>query len=273
MDFSNWLWLIPISPLLGAVINGIFGKRLSKSVIGIIGAGTVALSFLISLGAFLQMLRTPDSAMPIVRNYFAWIQAGDVSGEFRIPARSSVRPDDSDRDRRRISDSRLLHRLHARRFRVLSILRLPEPVHVLHAHARSREQLPADVRRLGRRRTVFVSADRVLVRQEIRNRRREEGIHRQPRRRFRIHPGNDADFLDVQVGRLRSGFRGCRIISSGTSRDDRDADGDLPADVCRRHRKVRADSAVRLAAGRDGRPDAGQRTDSCGDDGYRRAFI
>src|SRR6187401_1395079 len=76
MDFSSWLWLIPISPLLGAIINGVFGKRLSKSVIGIIGAGTVALSFAISLGAFLQMLRLPDESLPIVHNYFVWIQAG-----------------------------------------------------------------------------------------------------------------------------------------------------------------------------------------------------
>jgi NADH-quinone oxidoreductase subunit L len=77
MDFFSWLWLIPISPLLGAIINGILGKRLSKSVIGIIGSGTVALSFVISLGAFLQMLGTPESAMPIVHNYFVWIEAGE----------------------------------------------------------------------------------------------------------------------------------------------------------------------------------------------------
>ena len=82
MDFFNWLWLIPVSPLLGAIINGVFGRRMSKSVIGIIGAGTVALSFIISLGAFLQMLRTPESAMPIVRDYFVWIQAGTFHANF-----------------------------------------------------------------------------------------------------------------------------------------------------------------------------------------------
>src|SRR3954469_25007550 len=82
MDFFSWLWLIPISPLLGAIFNGIFGRRLSKSVIGIIGSGTVALSFVISLGAFLQMLGTPESAMPIVHNYFVWIQAGEFHANF-----------------------------------------------------------------------------------------------------------------------------------------------------------------------------------------------
>src|SRR5882672_5653328 len=82
MDFFSWLWLIPISPLLGAVINGIFGRRLSKSAIGIIGCGSVALSLVFSAGAFLQMLQAPDSAMPIVHNYFVWIQAGDFHANF-----------------------------------------------------------------------------------------------------------------------------------------------------------------------------------------------
>src|SRR5215471_13266506 len=82
MDFYNWLWIIPISPLVAAVINGVAGKRLPKRVIGFIGAGSVAVSFLISLGAFLLMLRTPEDALPIVRNYFVWIQAGTFHANF-----------------------------------------------------------------------------------------------------------------------------------------------------------------------------------------------
>ena len=72
----NLLWLIPVLPLLGAVINGVFGKRLSRGVIGAIGAGSVGLSFAISLTAFLQMLRMPDESLPLVQNYFTWLQAG-----------------------------------------------------------------------------------------------------------------------------------------------------------------------------------------------------
>src|SRR4026209_1602719 len=72
----NFLWLIPLLPLLGAVINGLWGTRLSRRVIGTIASGTVALSFAISFGAFLQMLRLPASSLPVVQNYFTWIQAG-----------------------------------------------------------------------------------------------------------------------------------------------------------------------------------------------------
>jgi len=66
----NFLWLIPLLPLLGAVINGVLGKRLSRGTIGAIASGSVALSFAISLTAFLQMLRLPEESLPIVQNYF-----------------------------------------------------------------------------------------------------------------------------------------------------------------------------------------------------------
>ncbi|HET9943390.1 MAG TPA: NADH-quinone oxidoreductase subunit L, partial [Terriglobia bacterium] len=78
----NLLWLIPVLPLLGAAINGAFGKRLSRGVIGGIGAGSVGLSFVISLTAFLQMLRLPEESLPIVQNYFTWIQAGSFLASF-----------------------------------------------------------------------------------------------------------------------------------------------------------------------------------------------
>ena len=70
------LWLIPLLPLLGAVINGVFGKRFSRSVIGFIACATVAGSFAISLTAFVQMLGIPEENLPIIQNYFTWIQAG-----------------------------------------------------------------------------------------------------------------------------------------------------------------------------------------------------
>jgi len=82
MDFLNWLWLIPLAPLFGAIINGSLGTRLSRTWIGVIGAGTVALSFVLSIGAFVQMLHMPESALPIVHNYFVWIQAGSFHANF-----------------------------------------------------------------------------------------------------------------------------------------------------------------------------------------------
>ncbi|HOY05698.1 MAG TPA: NADH-quinone oxidoreductase subunit L [Saprospiraceae bacterium] len=44
--------LIPFLPLIGFVINGLFGKNLPKSVVGIIGSGTLLVSFLLSIWCF-----------------------------------------------------------------------------------------------------------------------------------------------------------------------------------------------------------------------------
>ena len=44
---SEYFWLIPLIPGVGAIINGLFGKRLSKTVIHSVAVGAVALSFLI----------------------------------------------------------------------------------------------------------------------------------------------------------------------------------------------------------------------------------
>ena len=49
------IWLIPVLPALGALINGIFGKRLPKSVIHTIACGTVFLSLLISIACVAQL--------------------------------------------------------------------------------------------------------------------------------------------------------------------------------------------------------------------------
>ena len=41
------LWLIPIFPLAGFLINGIFGRRFSKSLVNTVAIGSVVLSFLL----------------------------------------------------------------------------------------------------------------------------------------------------------------------------------------------------------------------------------
>src|SRR6476469_5483891 len=49
----KYIWLVPLLPLIGAAINGLFGRRLrfSERLIGGIAVGSVALAFLISVAA------------------------------------------------------------------------------------------------------------------------------------------------------------------------------------------------------------------------------
>ena len=155
------------------------------------------------------------------------------------------------------------------RQRVRALLLVPEPVRGVHAGAGARRQLPGDVRRLGRRRSLLVPADRLLVQEEVGRRRRQEGVHRQPHRRLRVHPRHAAavrafgtlDFqeLAAAVAALPAGDATFGVALARHA-----------AAVRRRHRQVGADSALRLAAGRDGRPDAGLGADPRRDDGDGR---
>ncbi|HEV8132265.1 MAG TPA: hypothetical protein VGQ81_13530, partial [Acidobacteriota bacterium] len=51
------LYLIPILPLAGAAINGVMGKRFSRTVISFVSCGLVGLSFIIALACFGDFLK------------------------------------------------------------------------------------------------------------------------------------------------------------------------------------------------------------------------
>ncbi len=40
-----YVWLVLFFPLIGFVINGLYGKRFPKNLVGAIGAGVIGLSF------------------------------------------------------------------------------------------------------------------------------------------------------------------------------------------------------------------------------------
>jgi NADH-quinone oxidoreductase subunit L len=56
------IWLIPILPLFGVAINGLFGRRLGRKTVGLIGCGVVLLALLLSAGAVLELSRLPEDA-------------------------------------------------------------------------------------------------------------------------------------------------------------------------------------------------------------------
>ncbi|MGA2275525.1 MAG: NADH-quinone oxidoreductase subunit L [Bryobacteraceae bacterium] len=70
------LWLIPILPLAGFLINGLFGRRFSKGLINTFAIGSVVL-------AFLWVLKTLFGLGGIeatyTEHYFTWIQSGVLS--------------------------------------------------------------------------------------------------------------------------------------------------------------------------------------------------
>ena len=74
---KNLIFLIPLLPFLGFLINGLGRKVLSKGLVGIIGSGTVLASFVISLMIFLN---GDYSATPI--KYFDFINVGTLQIPF-----------------------------------------------------------------------------------------------------------------------------------------------------------------------------------------------
>jgi NADH-quinone oxidoreductase subunit L len=76
---DKYIWLIPILPLAGFVINGLGRNTLSKSVIGAIGSLLVFVAFGISTLAFFQI---KSSGAPINVTLFNWISVGDIKIPF-----------------------------------------------------------------------------------------------------------------------------------------------------------------------------------------------
>jgi NADH-quinone oxidoreductase subunit L len=74
----DYVWLIPVFPLLGAFINGIVGIRFPKKVVGFIGAAAILFSFLVALSIFWELVQlAPEARVAQVISY-RWIPCGDL---------------------------------------------------------------------------------------------------------------------------------------------------------------------------------------------------
>ena len=87
------LWLIPIFPLVGFAINGLFGRR-SKALVNAAAIGTVALSFLWVLKtlAALGMFGGSMPEEPYVERYYTWMASGNfnVGFDFAVDHLSAI---------------------------------------------------------------------------------------------------------------------------------------------------------------------------------------
>src|SRR5437868_5589989 len=72
--------LVPLLPLIGFVIIGLFGKKLSKAVVGTIGSGVILAAFAIALGIFFEL--TGQAQKSVTIDLFSWISAGKLSVPF-----------------------------------------------------------------------------------------------------------------------------------------------------------------------------------------------
>ena len=74
---SSVLWLIPFLPLFGAILNGATGRWLKSSkVVDAIALGSVALSFLLVLCCFAQLLGQAPADRSVNQTLWTWFQLG-----------------------------------------------------------------------------------------------------------------------------------------------------------------------------------------------------
>lgn len=66
MNFLDLIWLIPFVPLFGAAVMLFLGRRLPKSVVSILCPGTILVSFLLSLGAVVQLSGLPEKSHQVI---------------------------------------------------------------------------------------------------------------------------------------------------------------------------------------------------------------
>lgn len=77
----EYIWLVPVFPLIGFLFNGLLGRKVSRQTISIVGPVTVGLSFAYVIGAFWEFIHLPANVKPIEVVVFNWITSGSFNAQ------------------------------------------------------------------------------------------------------------------------------------------------------------------------------------------------
>src|SRR6202790_333578 len=84
MPILEHLWIIPLLPLLGATVNGLFGRTWPNKIVNSVAIGATGLSFLAALEAVREFFLLSPEQIPWVKQYFSWIEAGNFRAGFDL---------------------------------------------------------------------------------------------------------------------------------------------------------------------------------------------
>ncbi|MCL4479401.1 MAG: NADH-quinone oxidoreductase subunit L [Deltaproteobacteria bacterium] len=73
---ENYIWLIPVLPLIGAVINLLIGSRLNRSMVSILAVGSITLSFILSVIVYVHLISLPPGNRHFIDSVYQWIHVG-----------------------------------------------------------------------------------------------------------------------------------------------------------------------------------------------------
>jgi NADH-quinone oxidoreductase subunit L len=87
---KDLVYLVPLFPLIGFLINGLFWKSMPKKVSGVLASAAMLASFVVSLGIFFQIKNNPADAGVVY--LFDFIQSGklNIPFAFQVDALSSL---------------------------------------------------------------------------------------------------------------------------------------------------------------------------------------
>ncbi|NQU06462.1 MAG: NADH-quinone oxidoreductase subunit L, partial [Calditrichaeota bacterium] len=81
---SNYLYLIPLLPFIGFLINGLWGKKLGDKAVGFIGCAVIGIAFLMSIAAFIELIGHDSHHRIIEHDWFTWLAAGKLEVAFGL---------------------------------------------------------------------------------------------------------------------------------------------------------------------------------------------
>ena len=84
MPILEHLWIIPLLPLLGAAVNGIFGARWPRKAIDGVALGSTGLAFLATAELVREFAKLGPERIPWLQNYFTWMEAGSFHANFAL---------------------------------------------------------------------------------------------------------------------------------------------------------------------------------------------
>jgi len=84
MPILDNLWIIPLLPLLGSAINGLFGGKWPNKIVNYVAIGSTGLSFACALEAVREFSQLSPQQIPFVKQFFTWIAAGTFRAGFDL---------------------------------------------------------------------------------------------------------------------------------------------------------------------------------------------
>jgi NADH-quinone oxidoreductase subunit L len=78
----EYLWIIPLLPLLGSAVNGLFGAKWPNKIVNSVAIGSTGLSFLAALEAVREFFESGQALFR--KEFFTWIAAGNFRAGFDL---------------------------------------------------------------------------------------------------------------------------------------------------------------------------------------------